>query len=233
MRRTVLIVEDDSAIRQGLAAALRAGGYDTLEAADGHAGRERALRGRYDLLLLDLMLPGVDGLAILREVRRARPTAAVIIVTARAAEDERVEGLSVGADDYIAKPFGARELLARVAAVLRRSPERPLDVAEIPFPGGVIDLARRELRRTGKKPSATPLTEREAAILRYLAMHPGRAVSRDEMLSRVWGLDTRGLETRTVDMHVTRLREKLRAAGAGGLLRTARGQGYVYAGSPP
>lgn len=232
MRRTVLIVEDDRAIRRGLADALAAAGFETLEAADAPTGRERALHAAYDLLLLDLMLPGGDGLDILTAVRQARPTAAVIILTARGAEDERVAGLARGADDYVVKPFGARELLARVEAVLRRAPERPLDVAAIPVPGGVLDLEQREARWDAV-PEPVPLTERETAILRYLAMHPGRVVSREELLSRVWGLDAKGLETRTVDMHVMRLREKLRRGGAEALIQTARGQGYRFAPDAP
>lgn len=227
MRRTVLVVEDDAAIRRGLADALRAGGYDVLEAADGPGGRDLALRAAYDLLLLDLMLPGLDGLEVLDVVRRARPTVAVIIVTARGAEDERVAGLARGADDYVVKPFGARELLARVEAVLRRSPERPLDVAEVAVSGGTIDLERRELR-PGDERCSVPLTERELAILRYLAIHPGRTVSREELLSRVWGLDATGLETRTVDMHIMRLREKLRRTGMEEAVETVRGRGYRF-----
>ena len=177
------------------------------------------------------MLPGLDGLDLLAAVRRARPTVAVIIVTARGAEEERVAGLAGGADDYVVKPFGARELLARAEAVLRRSPERPLDVAEAVVPGGTIHLEQREIRPDGGKASI-PLTDRESAILRYLAIHPGRPVSRGELLSRVWGLDAGGLETRTVDMHVMRLREKLRRAGMEGAVETVRGLGYRFSAPP-
>ncbi len=146
MSRQILTVEDDPAIRRGIVDALRYAGYATIEAADGLRGMEEATGRQYDLLLLDLVLPGRDGLEILREVRRLRPTMPVIILTARGEEADRVRGLHDGADDYIVKPFSVKELLARVEAVLRRSPERPLDVDEIPLTGGLIDLARREVR---------------------------------------------------------------------------------------
>ena len=229
-RGTALVIEDDHAIRRGIVDALAFEGYRTLEAGDGDSGLARALTANCDVILLDLVLPGRDGLEILREVRAARPTLPVIILTARGAEADRVAGLKLGADDYVVKPFSVRELLARVEAVLRRSPERPSDVAEVPVPGGVADLARCEVRfQDGGR---ADLSEREAALLRYLATNPGRAVSRDEILSRVWQLDPRGVHTRTIDMHVARLREKLRDDPAEpAVIRTVRGKGYMFATS--
>ena len=229
-RGTALVIEDDDAIRRGIVDALAFEGYRTLEAGDGDSGLARALTANCDVILLDLVLPGRDGLEILREVRAARPTLPVIILTARGAEADRVAGLKLGADDYVVKPFSVRELLARVEAVLRRSPERPSDVAEVPVPGGVADLARCEVRF--EDGGRADLSEREAALLRYLATNPGRAVSRDEILSRVWQLDPRGVHTRTIDMHVARLREKLRDDPAEpAVIRTVRGKGYMFATS--
>ena len=227
MSRTVLIVEDDAAIRRGVVDSLRFVGYRTREAARGPEGLEMALRDAYDLLLLDLVLPGGDGLEILREVRRVRPTAPVIILTARGDESDRVAGLRLGADDYVVKPFSVKELLARVEAVLRRSPARPLDVDAVEIPGGLIDFARREIRFDTQREE---LSEREAELLRYLIAHAGRAVSRDEILTSVWRISAEGLPTRTIDMHVARLRDKLRdASDEPRVLLTVRGVGYMFA----
>ncbi len=204
-QQTVLAVEDDPAIRRGIVDALRFAGYGVFEAARGDTGRQMATERSYDLLLLDLVLPGCEGLDILRAVKQARPTQPIIILTARGEENDRVEGLRLGADDYVVKPFSVKELLARVEAVLRRSPERPRELSEVPFPGGVADLARFEVRfDDGQR---AELSDKEAELLRYLAANSGRAISRDELLTRVWQLNPRGLSTRTIDMHVTRLRE--------------------------
>src|SRR5690606_14545102 len=144
--RTILTVEDDAAIRRGIVDALRYVGFQVLQAGHGDVGREMAVQQSYDLLLLDLVLPGCSGLDILRSVRSTRPTQPVIILTARGEEQDRVEGLRAGADDYVVKPFSVKELLARVDAVLRRSPARPSDVEQISLPSGSADLARREVR---------------------------------------------------------------------------------------
>ena len=139
-----------------------------------------------------------------------------------------MRGLRVGADDYVVKPFSVRELLARVDAVLRRSPERPTDVRWVTVPEGTADLERREVRfADGER---CELSEREIELLRYLASNAGRAVSRDEILSRVWGINPRGVATRTIDMHVARLREKLRdSPDQPRVLLTVRGKGYMLA----
>ncbi len=228
MPQTILTVEDDSAIRRGVVDALTYSGFTVLEAADGNTGMEMALRREYDLMLLDLVLPGPGGLDILREVRVARPTQPVIILTARGEENDRVEGLRLGADDYVVKPFSVKELMARVSAVLRRSPERPTDVAEIQLPDGVADLARCEVRfEDGQR---AELSEREIELLRYLAANTGRAIARDEILSNVWRISPQGVSTRTIDMHVARLREKLRDnGGEPKIVLTVRGKGYMFA----
>jgi DNA-binding response OmpR family regulator len=226
----ILLIEDDAAIRRGVADALRFAGYHTLEAANFPDGLDTARTADTDLVLLDLVLPGAagqGGLDILKSVRSSRPTLPVIIMTARGEESERVQGLRLGADDYVVKPFGIKELLARVEAVLRRSPQRPVDVSTIPFTGGVADLARREVRFTDGQ--RAELSEKEMELLRYLATNPDRAISREELLSCVWRIDPRGAETRTVDMHVARLREKLRDDPTDPqIILTLRGKGYSF-----
>jgi DNA-binding response OmpR family regulator len=219
----VLVVEDDEAIGRGLVDALESAGYAVLLCTDGESGRETALAADVDLLLLDLMLPRVGGLEILREVRSARPTLPVIILTALGEEDDRVKGLRLGADDYVAKPFSVRELLARAEAVLRRTPGRPVDRPIFDIPGGVADLERGELRFADGRSVA--LGDREMQLLRYLAGNAGRPISRDEILLHVWQIKPAGVETRTIDMHVARLREKL---GDANVIRTIRGKGYLF-----
>jgi DNA-binding response OmpR family regulator len=227
-RKRILVIEDDPAIRRGVVDALRFAGYATLEAGEAGAGLAAALATECDLVLLDLVLPGRDGLEILRELRVERPTLPVIILTARAAEDDRVRGLHLGADDYVVKPFSVKELLARVEAVLRRAPERPSAVRRVDFRGGLADLERHEVRFDDG--GRCELSDREIQLLRYLAAHVGRAISREELLARVWGLDPAGITTRTIDMHVARLREKLRDDPAQPrIVLTVRGQGYMLA----
>lgn len=225
-RQKILTIEDDPAIRRGIVDALRFAGYEPLEASQAKQGLEMALSRQFDLLLLDLVLPGGDGLTILGQVRQLRPTLPVIILTARGDENDRVRGLREGADDYVVKPFSVRELLARVEAVLRRSPERPLDIGQIPLPNGQVDLARREVQfNDGHREE---LSEREVDLLRYLAANPGRAIAREEVLANVWRINPKGLTTRTIDMHIARLREKLRDnPAAPAVLLTVRGKGYM------
>jgi len=227
-KRNVLVVEDEDAIRRGIADALRTLGYQVVEASDGLAGLTEARRPGLDLVLLDLLMPKMDGFEVLTELRTTHPSLPVIILTARGSEDDRVRGLRIGADDYVVKPFSARELLARVEAVLRRSPERPQAVVRIAAGGTTIDCARREIVR--KKGDRLPLSQMEADILLRLAMHPGRAVSREELLSCVWGLSDGSIETRAIDMHITRLRQKLGAGSdvdAQDWIVTVRGKGYM------
>jgi two-component system, OmpR family, alkaline phosphatase synthesis response regulator PhoP len=227
-RRRILVIEDDTAIRRGIVDALRFRGYEALEAANGKDGMRLAEGCDCELILLDLVLPGPGGMDILRAVRDSRPTLPVIILTAKGEEDDRVGGLAAGADDYVVKPFSVKELLARVEAVLRRSPERPTDVGTVSFPGGVVNFKRCEVRFDDG--ARCELSEKEVELLRYLARSAGRAVSRDEILSRVWRIDPRGGETRTIDMHVARLREKLRDDPHDPrVIVTVRGKGYAFA----
>ena len=229
-RKRILVVEDDAAIRRGLVDALTFAGYDTLEAGEGAAGLAAALESDCVLLLLDLVLPGCDGLTILREVRAARSPLPVIILTARGSEGDRVRGLDGGADDYVVKPFSLKELLARVEAVLRRVPERPRAVRWFAFAGGLADLESQEVRLDDG--GRVELSERERELLHYLALHAGRAVSRDELLAEVWGLNPSGITTRTIDMHIARLRDKLGDDPADArIVLTVRGRGYMAVGS--
>ena len=222
---TILVVEDDPSIRRGQVDALKFAGYSVHECEDGGEALTRIAACRPDLVLLDVVLPNRSGFEILEDLRRSNAALPVILVTARGGESDRVHGLKEGADDYVVKPFSARELLARVEAVLRRSPARPRDSATLRHGGREISFERAEvLLADGERRS---LSEKECAVLQYLANHVGRVVAREELLQQVWGLDPRGLETRTIDMHVARLREKLGESDASRLVETVRGRGYT------
>lgn len=226
----VLVIEDDAAIRRGVEDALVFAGHEVITAGDGNTGLRHALGASYALLLLDLMLPGLSGFEILAALREKRPGQPVIILSARGEEADRVRGLRMGADDYVVKPFSVRELLARVEAVLRRSTERPAAVAYWAFPGGVVDLTRREVRHDDG--SREDLAAREIELLQYLIAARGRPVPRDELLRQVWKLDPEKFETRTVDMHIANLRSKLRDSSQS-LLRTLRGHGWLLEDAAP
>lgn len=224
----IVVVEDEPAIRRGVTDALRLTGYDVTEAPDGQVGLQEAAAGGVDLVLLDLLLPKRDGLEVLAEIRKVHPSRPVIILTARGSEDDRVRGLKMGADDYVVKPFSAKELLARVEAVLRRTIRKQPEIVSVKFGRGNIDLKRREVRWSTNE--RTDLSETETAVLGYLIVNRERAVSREELLGRVWGIGTAGLETRAVDMHVARLRAKLRdpeGGEAAEAIVTVRATGYM------
>jgi DNA-binding response OmpR family regulator len=224
-RATVLVVEDDRAIRRGLVDALRFADFAPIEASDGLNGLSTAIAGDIDLVLLDVLLPGLDGFEVLARLREVRPALPVIVLTARGHEEDRVRGLGLGADDYVVKPFSAKELLLRVEAVLRRSPGRPQPLAAVNLPGRTIDFARQEVRFADG--SREGLTEQEARLLSFLVHHRGKVVTRDELLQRVFGLDPQGLTTRAVDMRIARLRERLRdPADDPQVILTVRGKGY-------
>ena len=224
----ILVVEDDPAVRLGIVDVLSFAGYEVLSEADGISGRETALRARYELLLLDLVMPGCSGFDVLEALKKERPGQPVIILSARGEENDRVKGLKMGADDYVVKPFSVRELLARVDAVLRRTTERPAAVEEFSLDGASVDFARREVRF--EDGTREELSERESDLLRYLVSQSGRAVPREELLRQVWGIDPKNITTRTVDMHVANLRQKLRNEEA---LVTVRGKGYMIGKGGP
>ncbi|MCC6428666.1 MAG: response regulator transcription factor [Phycisphaerales bacterium] len=227
---TVLVVEDDAAVRRGVVDALSFAGYSVLEAADGRAGLATATGGGVDIVLLDILMPKLTGLEVLEVIRREAPGLPVIFLTARGMEEDRIKGLKAGADDYIVKPFGPREMLARVEAVLRRSAERPRQVRKLTIGGCTIDLARREVILPDQTRRVLP--DLESRVLEYLACNPGRAVSREELLTRVWKVDARNLQTRTVDMAIARLRELLGDdPNEPKVIVTVRAKGYMLAGS--
>jgi DNA-binding response OmpR family regulator len=222
-----LVIEDDAAIRRGVMDALRAAGHEPVEASRGDDGLQLALSQSFDLVLLDIVLPGQTGWEILRVVRAAHPELPIIVLTACGAEDQRVDGLQFGADDYVVKPFSLRELLARVDAVLRRAPARQAGSSCVDFPGGRINLAARTVELDNGQ--AVELSDKEADVLMFLAARPGKVVSREQLLAGVWGLNPKGLNTRTVDMHITRVREKLNDdASNPRVLKTVWGRGYQF-----
>ncbi|MFT5430379.1 MAG: DNA-binding response OmpR family regulator [Myxococcota bacterium] len=227
MKRHILVAEDDAAIRTGLCDALEFSGYAVHQAADGDAALTKATDLSLDLVVLDLVMPKRHGLDVLAAVRRARPALPVIILTAMGGEADRVSGLRLGADDYVVKPFSVMELLARIEAVLRRSAERATvpGLGPMSLPSGSLNLADGEL--TYLDGTTATFTERELEVLGYLVRHAGRIVSRDELLERIWRVDPRRFETRTVDVCVGRIRSKLRDdPKQPTMLGTIRGKGY-------
>jgi two-component system, OmpR family, alkaline phosphatase synthesis response regulator PhoP len=231
MRRRLLLVEDDTTLRQALTFNLTREGYDVSTAADGEAALDAARNEHLDLVLLDVMLPGMSGVEVLRVLRREGIATPVIILSAKGDEIDRVVGLKVGADDYIAKPFSRPELLARIEAVLRRhrreaeSPERQ---ERLVFDRVEIDVSRREVHVDGEP---VHLTTKEFDLLAHMASSPGRIFTRDQLLARIWGYDYMG-DGRTVDVHVSWLRGKLRGRDEHNYFRTVRGVGYAFAPKP-
>jgi DNA-binding response OmpR family regulator len=203
----ILVVEDDRDIAELVAHALRKAGYRASIAASGTAALARIRETPPDLVVLDVMLPGMDGLQVCRALRADAATAAIpiIMLTARAEEADRIEGLELGADDYVTKPFSPRELAARVAALLRRVQRVPAPAGRLRYGPLTIDLDRHAVRVDGDE---VRLTAKEFLLLQYLVEHRGRVLSRDLLLSDVWGYQYTG-GTRTVDVHIRRLREKL------------------------
>ena len=224
----VMVIEDEKDIRDLVRYNLEKGGFRVAAAGDGEEGLKQLFASRPDALVLDLMLPGANGLEILREVR-GEPTThdlPVLVLTARSAEMDKLLGFEHGADDYLTKPFSPRELVARVKALVRRA--RPTGMARAIVAGSLtVDLEAREARLADVPLELTP---REFDLLAFLARHPGRALSRDELLRKVWGYDYVG-ETRTVDVHVRRLRAKL--GDAHGCIGTVLGAGYKFVPPAP
>ncbi len=225
----ILVVEDDPMLRDGLVDLLVGAGHRVEAVADGAAGAQHGREKHYDLVLLDLMLPKLDGLEVCRRLRTVRPALPILMLTARGAEEEKVKGLSAGADDYVTKPFGVRELLARVEALGRRARAAPVEPEVLEADGCRFDLGRCLARRGGEE---IALTAREVGILRWLYRHRSRSVSRAELLEQVWG--TVGtLQTRTVDMTIAKLRQKIeRDPSQPSIIKTVTGVGYGWADDP-
>ena len=227
MKHRILVVEDEPAVLRGVEDALEFHGYGVQAAPDGLAGYEAARTGDFDLIVLDLMLPELDGLEVLSRLRRDHVHTPVLILTARGQESDRGRGLELGADDYVVKPFSVRELVARVGAHLRR---RATDagVTERTRLGEVeFDFARREVWRNGDSVSALP---KEIDLARFLIENRGRVVTRDELLLKVWEYPVAGLQTRTVDNYIMKLRQKVEPDPARPQwILTVRGKGYRLA----
>jgi len=222
----ILIVDDEPEMVRGLEDNLRFEGYETLSAGDGKSGLDLALSAAPDLVLLDVMMPGMSGWDVCRALRERRIEVPVIMLTARGEEVDRVKGLELGADDYVTKPFGLRELLARIRAVLRRPGPRQ-KVQEFAFGDVRVHMRARQAFKAGRE---IKLTRKEFELLRFFVEHRGEIVTRDQLLDEVWGYDQYPT-TRTVDTHVLRLRQKFEDdPERPQFIVTAHGQGYRFQG---
>ena len=222
----LLIVDDEPNLRHSLSYALRQEGYEVATAEDGERALEMFRSGKPDLVVLDVMLPKMDGLAVCRAIRRDSDIP-VIMLTARSSELDTVVGLEVGADDYLAKPFSTVELIARIRAALRRAaaPRGTVGEGDVEAAGLRIDVGRHQVTVDGR---AVDLKPREFDLLRFLASHPGQVFARNQLLASVWGLDYSG-DSRTVDTHVKTLRERLGdGAEQPRWIETVRGVGYRF-----
>jgi DNA-binding response OmpR family regulator len=221
----ILVVEDDPLLQGGLADLLTGAGHTVDVVADGLTATKRGLDPELNLVVLDVMLPKLDGVEVCHRLRKARPDLPILMLTAKGSEEDKVRGLKVGADDYVTKPFGARELLARIAAVARRAKSAPAEPEIIELDGCRFDLGHCEARRNHK---IIPLTPREVGIVRWLYRHKARAVSRTELLEQIWGANA-NMETRTVDVTIAHLRQKIeRDHAAPAIIVSVQGVGYAW-----
>ena len=221
----ILIVEDETPIAETLAFNLKREGYEVAVVGDGRVGLETIMRTHPDLVILDLMLPGLDGIEVCRRARAAGLATPIIMLTARGGEADRVLGLEIGADDYVTKPFSLRELVARVHAVFRRTGLGAGSQPSLIVDHLRIDLSGREISVAGK---TVELSAKEFDLLRVLVQHRGQVLSREQLLDLVWGRDFYG-DPRTVDVHIRWLREKIELEPADpGLILTVRGSGYKF-----
>ena len=226
----ILIVEDDRAIALGLEKNLRFEGYEVMCANDGERGLEMAFESPPDLIVLDLMLPGVNGFEICRSVRKHDPAVAILILSAKQMECDKVLGLDVGADDYVTKPFSVKEVLARGRALLRKKAALEGEGETYRFGRVEVDFVGRTVRVAG---SVIETSKKEFELLRLFVHNRGRVLSRDQILNRVWGYDYDGTP-RTIDNFVQKLREKVEVDAADPeFIRTMRGVGYLFDGPAP
>ncbi|MDJ0975257.1 MAG: response regulator transcription factor [Planctomycetota bacterium] len=224
----VLIVEDEPTLAEGLMEALTFQGYECEIAADGLVGEERARKGEFDLLILDVMLPERSGFEVIKQLRKEGNKIPTIMLTAKGADEDKVRGLKMGADDYVTKPFGLPELMARVGAQLRRARMARGDGETFEIDGMHFDLGRLQAKREAETINLTP---REGEILRHLRSREGNVVTRDEFLLDVWGYPTANVETRTVDNTLAALRKKVeRDPARPAIIVTVRGKGYRWGG---
>jgi two-component system, OmpR family, alkaline phosphatase synthesis response regulator PhoP len=225
--KRVLLVEDEPGLVLTLTDRLACEGYDVESSADGESGLERAAAGGFDLILLDVMLPRLNGLDVLRELRRRGIDTPVIVLTARGQVVDKVVGLKLGADDYVTKPFDTHELLARIEATLRRAPVAARPTEHYRFGDIAIDFRKAEVSRAGRP---VELSAREFQLLRYFIEHRGATLTREELLNEVWGYHAMP-STRTVDVHVAWLRQKIEPTPRHPqFVLTVHGMGYKFAG---
>jgi len=221
----VLLVEDEAPILDGLDALFSGQGFETSLAPDGEAALEHLASGSFDLIVLDLMIPKIDGLSVLRHARAQRDETPVLILTAKGAEEDVVRGLEAGADDYVTKPFGVKELLARARGLIRRPRRADESARQFEIGGALLDLDAQHVREA----TEVKLTTRETTLLAYLIERRHRPVTRGELLVDVWGYNDGSVRTRTVDVHIQQLRAKLREVpGAESWIETVRGRGYRF-----
>lgn len=229
----LLIVEDEEAIRSGLADLFSYHGFEVDLAVDGPSGLEKALNLEYQGVILDVMLPGMDGFSVCNAIRKHNRLLPIIMLTAKSSEEDIIAGLSIGADDYISKPFSVRELVLRVEAVLRRSQGlRNLSVGKVLIMKGKLEIDSKNLSGTLLESNQTvEFSRREIDLLLYLMEHNDRPVPRDELLEQIWGYARASqIETRTVDIHIAKLRRKIESDPKNPtLLLTLRGEGYKLA----
>ena len=226
----ILVAEDDLHIRTGLVDTLESESYQVTEAEDGRMAAALFEQSDFDLVLLDIMMPGKSGYDVCSQIRKKNERIPIIMLTAKGEEIDKVVGLKLGADDYITKPFGVHELLARISAVLRRSKlsgKKNEKKAAKEFEFGPFLVNPKTFKLTGKK-GAVSITERELTLLRYFSEHPGDVLSRDDLLNAAWGIDYLGT-TRTLDQHIAQLRKKIEADPTHPeLITTVHGIGYRY-----
>jgi DNA-binding response OmpR family regulator len=230
MKARILIAEDDPNIRLGLVATLESDGYRVTAASDGAQALKLFPQEKFDLVLLDVMMPKASGYDVCRDLRARGAKLPILFLTAKGEEVDKVVGLKLGADDYVTKPFGVHELLARVEALLRRAKNGAAAApgAELPpiFKLGEAEIDRRKFTATVDDRS-TAVTARELKLAEIFAAHPGEVLTRDALLNAVWGVEYLGT-TRTLDQHVAQLRKKISASGADGPIATVHGVGYRY-----
>jgi DNA-binding response OmpR family regulator len=225
-KRKILLIEDEEAILIGVSDALTAAGYAVETASDGESGLERGLKGDCDLILLDIMLPFIDGFEIAKRLRESNVTTPIIMLTAKDSEEDKLKGLSIAADDYVTKPFSIKELLARINAVLRRIKDSPdiVGINDI-----TVNFSRHEMTKGDEH---LKLTTKEAEILKYFIENKEKIITREELLEKVWGYKhPKDIETRTVDIYIVKLRGKIETdPNNPAIITTVRSKGYKFDG---
>lgn len=223
----ILVAEDDSNIRMGLVDTLESEDYSVVEAKDGKQALELFKAGSFDLVLLDIMMPGKNGYDVCRQIRAGNEEVPIIMLTAKGEEIDKVVGLELGADDYITKPFGIHELLARISAVLRRTKRQKTDISQEAFVFGDFKVNPKTFKLS-RQDLSLDLSEKELKLIQHFHVHPGEVLSRDNILNAIWGIDYFGT-TRTLDQHIAKLRKKIEHDPSNpAFITTVHGVGYRY-----